>query len=136
MAASWCRAFRRRARDERSMGRSCGNAWRTRDEIIHAPGTGGAIRSMRSLFWEHRYDSSRTRAAPRSAKDLVEKDLGRNPSQLGLEKLEQGRVECARPPPISAQARRDRVDHQFSRSLATAASRKITRAFGRRHCSM
>src|SRR5262249_46653225 len=79
------------------------------------------------LFWEHHYDSSRTRAGPRSAKDFVEKDMGRNPSQLGLEKLEQGRVECARPPPISAQARRDRMDHQFSRGLETLADCQIAR---------
>src|SRR6516162_6176582 len=75
------------------------------------------------LFWEHRHDLSRARAEPR-----FEKELGGNPSQLGLEKLEQRRVECARPPPVSAQARRDRVDHQFSRSLETVAGRQIARA--------
>src|SRR5215510_9867363 len=109
------------------MGRSGGNAWRTREEIIQA---------CDPLVWEHRYDSSRTKTEPRFAKNFIEKDLGRNPSQLGLEKLEQGRVECARPPFVSAQARRDRVDHQFSRSLETIAGRQITRAFGRRRLSM
>src|SRR5262249_48772126 len=79
------------------------------------------------LVWEHRYDSSRTRAEPRFAKNFVEKDLGGNPSQLGLEKLEQGRVECARSPSVSAQARRDRVDHQFSRGVETVAGRQIAR---------